>query len=190
MKKITTMMMLIGLLISCDNSAIDSELSTMDMGNEVSPRVIQTGKVYYNNKEYYIDGPYIASKTATHPLLTSPTYPGNCTLICEVTYHYYKIFEGASAIGPCTYAGGEIQNIKTIFTNNSNVPNDRFYLLWQDVNTRAFYTSSSIDPIVHPQSRIYVVFEGQIVGETEFFGISGNYPKPINSSSVLYIEPF
>ncbi|MBP3419193.1 MAG: hypothetical protein J6K74_01180 [Marinifilaceae bacterium] len=136
---------------------------------------------------YYIDGPYTNTKTVTHPLLTSTEYPGNCTLTCSITYDYYRTYAGVSVSGIYIgIAGGEIRNVTTRFTNNTN---GTFYLLWQNQGTRAFYTSSDIDPIMQPQRNIYMQFLGQIVGQTQFFGLPEDTPKPINSSAVISVMP-
>lgn len=190
-KRLILAMMLVGVFASCSNEQIESEILVNDLP-KLSNVLLYIDSTVVGEYELtaasngFLDGPYIATKTATHPLLTSPTYPGFCTLVCTITYEYYKVYPHSSTANGVYYcAGAEILSCETKFTNNSG----GFYLLWQDNATRAYYQSSNIDPFLYPQDLIYIMWDGVIVGQTEFFGINGNYPKPISGTVSLRVEP-
>lgn len=189
-KRIILAMMLMGVFASCSNEQIDRELIVADIDN-LSKVTLYVDSVVVGEHlltsiaaNAYVDGPFITSKTATHPILTSPSYGGYCTLTCTVTYQYYIVYPYAST--SYYYAGGEVLSLQTKFNNYAE---GSFYLLWQDNGTRAYYMSSEVNPLLSPQETLYIYFDGSIVGQTEYFGITGNYPKTIGTTVALRIAP-
>lgn len=97
-KRIILAMMLMGVFASCSNEQIDRELIVADMAN---PEQISLDLDSLEFNEYvltssenpiaYVVGPNIATKTATHPLITYPPYATSCTLVCTITYEYYTV---------------------------------------------------------------------------------------------------
>ena len=136
--------------------------------------IIDGEEVWYNGKCYYIVA-RPATHMLTHPAITSTITAGLCGLVANVYYTYHCVYEGSGA-GYATYytCVADIERVIVQMQNTSSL-----YLLWQDQGSRAFCMSSSIDPILYPQERIYVIIEGRIVGDRGFFNPYEEADEPI-----------
>lgn len=171
-KKMIFAMMSLFIIIACDVNPIEDELDVIVADavriedSVVMPRTM-VDEWWVDNKCYLIEGPFAMTRTITHPLITSTNSAGNCTLTMNVHYQLYKVYEPVGNTN--TYARyytaiAEIERVKVNFSNNTET-----YLLWQDLGSRAYCTSSNMHPVLYPQRTINVIFYGKIVGEKGFF---------------------
>lgn len=141
------------------------EISSMDVRSVVNSRiVIDSIADGISPKALIVEqiiGPIHTTRTVYSPTMYSPHTTGLVQIKAVVSYHYYTV---RTVNGPAYNCLASIDNVTTSIVNSSPL-----YLLWQDHGSRAFATSSNIDPIVMPQKYIYVTFDGTIVGQAGFF---------------------
>ena len=139
--------------------------------------IVSGDEIWIEGKCYIIDGPNAATNMVTHPAIVSPITQEVCGLVANVYYTYNRVYqrildsEDLAAYYTC------VASIERVIVQLQNLSST--YLLWQDNGSRAYCMSSSYHPVLHPQTRIYVIFDGKIVGGSGFFNPYENANEPI-----------
>ena len=152
--------------------------STKNEDNKNARGGIVNGDEYWvDNQCYIIVGPNAATHMITLPAIVSPITQEVCGLVANVYYTYsyvYRRINETEDLATYYTCVASIDRVQVQLQNFSSI-----YLLWQDGGSRAFCMSSSMDPVLYPQKRIYVIIEGTIVGDRGFFNPYEDANEPI-----------
>lgn len=145
-------------------------LDSINNGGGYEPQGgIVTGDEYWVGNDCYILVEFAASKSVTHPAITSPisNVTGFCGLTANIYYTYYHVYKRINNTDDLATYYTCVANIQRTEVRMQNFTDK--YLLWQDGGSRSYCPSSSYHPVLYPQTWIYVIFQGRIVGERGFF---------------------